>query len=120
MKDYPEDNGGLFTSVQAILAASAGEEQTAAEKIAAAVERGKGFGHFHHTAYHIACAYAFLRKPEPALKWLETAADDGFPCYPLFARDPNLQNLRGDERFVAFLEKMRQQRENYRTILNGE
>ena len=73
----------------------------AEEKIKSAVERGKGFGHFHHTAYHIACAYALMNKPEQAIKWLEVAAEDGFPCYPLFERDTNLDNLRQDPRFVS-------------------
>jgi len=117
LKDYPEDNGGLFTSVQAVLAASAGQEQTAEDKIRLAVERGKGFGHFHHTAYHIACAYALMNKSEQAIKWLEAAAEDGFPCYPLFERDTNLDNLRQDARFVTLLAKLRNQWEYYRTIL---
>ena len=89
----------------------------AEDKIKSAVERGKGFGHFHHTAYHIACAYALMNKPEQAIKWLEAAAEDGFPCYPLFERDANLDNLRQDARFVTFLAKQRQQWEYYRTIL---
>ena len=55
-----------------------------------AIEKGKGFGHFHHTAYNISCAYALMKKAEPALKWLQAAADDGFPCYPLFENDPYL------------------------------
>jgi TolB-like protein/DNA-binding winged helix-turn-helix (wHTH) protein len=116
-RDYPEDNGGLFTSVQAVLAASAGQERTAEAKIQSAVKRGKGFGHFHHTAYHIACAYALMNKPEQAIKWLEVAADDGFPCYPLFEADTNLNNLRQDARFVTLMAKLRQQWEYYRTIL---
>ncbi|MDQ3253236.1 MAG: hypothetical protein M3R15_04905 [Acidobacteriota bacterium] len=117
LRDYPEDNRGLFTSIQAVLAASAGQERSAEEKIEMAIEKGKGFGHFHHTAYHIACAYALMNKPEQAIKWLEAAADDGFPCYPLFERDSNLDNLRQDARFVTFLAKQRQQWEKYRTIL---
>ena len=117
LRDYPEDSGGLFTSVQAVLAASAGQERRAEDKIKSAVERGKGFGHFHHTAYHIACAYALMNKPEQAIKWLEVAAEDGFPCYPLFERDTNLDNLRHDARFVTFLAKLKQQWEYYRTIL---
>jgi len=60
LRDHPEDNGGLFTSQQAVLAASAGQERIAEDKIKSAVERGKGFGHFHHTAYYIACAYALM------------------------------------------------------------
>ncbi|MFN2513828.1 MAG: tetratricopeptide repeat protein, partial [Pyrinomonadaceae bacterium] len=116
-KNYPEDNRGLFTSLQALLAASAGQEQTAEDKIKLAVKRGKGFGHFHHTAYNIACAYALMDKSEQAIKWLEVAAEDGFPCYPLFDRDPNLDNLRKDDRFVTFLAKQRQRWEYYKTIL---
>jgi tetratricopeptide (TPR) repeat protein len=116
LRDYPKDSGGLFTSVQAVLAASTGRERIAEDKIKSAVERGRGFGHFHHTAYHIACAYALMNKPEQAIKWLEVAADDGFPCYPLFERDTNLDNLRQDVRFVRFLAKLRRQWEYYRTI----
>lgn len=117
LRDYPEDNRGLFTSVQAILAASAGQERMAEDKIKSAVEMGRGFGHFHHTAYHIACAYALMNKPEQAIRWLEAAAEDGFPCYPLFERDTNLDNLRQDARFVTFLANRRQQWEYYRSIL---
>jgi TolB-like protein/Flp pilus assembly protein TadD len=117
LRDYPEDNGGLFTSVQAVLAASAGQEHRAEDKIQLAVERGKGFGHFHHTAYHIACAYALMNKPAQSMKWLEAAAEDGFPCYPLFEKDANLNNLRQYPRFVSFLVKQKQQWESYRTIL---
>lgn len=117
LRDYPQDTGGVFTSVQAVLAASNGQERIAEEKIKLAIEKGKGFGHFHHTAYHIACAYALMNKPEPAIKWLETAAEDGFPCYPLFERDTNLNNLRQDARFLTFLAKQKQQWEHYQTIL---
>ena len=117
LKDYPEANKGLLTSLQAMLAASAGQERSAEDKIKLAIERGKGFGHFHHTAYHIACAYALMNKPEEAIKWLEMAADDGFPCYPLFEKDPNLEKLRQDARFITFLAKLKQRWENYRSIV---
>jgi TolB-like protein/lipopolysaccharide biosynthesis regulator YciM len=117
LRDYPEDNRGLYTSLQAVLSASEGQEDIAEEKIKSAIERGKGFGHFHHTAYHIACAYAQMNKPVQAIHWLEVAADNGFPCYPLFEKDPNLNNLRQDARFITFLDKQRQQREHYKTLL---
>jgi adenylate cyclase len=117
IKDYPEDNRGLYTSLQAVFAASAGQDRMAEDKITLAIARGKGFGHFHHTAYHIACAYALMNKPEQAIKWLEAAAEEGFPCYPLFEQDANLDNLRQDARFVTFMAKLRQQWEHYRTIL---
>jgi len=117
LKDHPEDNRGLLTGLQAILAASAGQRQVAEEKIQLAISRGKGFGHFHHTAYYIACAYALMNKPDKAMEWLEATANDGFPCYPMFERDANLNNLRSDGRFVKFLEKQKQQWQDRQTKL---
>jgi TolB-like protein/DNA-binding winged helix-turn-helix (wHTH) protein/Tfp pilus assembly protein PilF len=117
LKDHPEDTGGVFTSVQAVLAAAAGQEQIAENKIKSAIEKGKGYGHFHHTAYHIACAYALMKKPDQAVKWLETAADDGFPCYPLFERDANLNNIREDAAFIAFMARRQHEWERYQTVL---
>ena len=117
LKDYPNDEGGLFTSIQAVIAASAGRNNQAEELIQLAISKGKGFGHFHHTAYHIACAFALMNKRGDAVKWLETAADGGFPCYPLFERDDNLKNLRQDSRFATFLAGQRQQWESYKSAL---
>ncbi len=109
LTDYPEDDGALFISMQAVLAASAGEESVAETKIEVAIRTGKGFGHFHHSAYHIAIAFAIMDKPEQAVKWLDFASMDGFPCYPLFETDPNLSKLRQDPRFVEFMTKLRHQ-----------
>ena len=117
LRDYPEDSGGLYTSIQAVLAASAGQRRRAEQKIKFALEKGKGFGHFHHTAYHIACAYALMNKSERAIKWLGAAAEHGFLCYPLFEKDPNLDNLRRDARFVSFMTTLKQQWEYYKSIL---
>jgi tetratricopeptide (TPR) repeat protein len=119
LEDYPADNRGLFTSLQAILAASDGQYREAEEKIQSAIERGKGFGHFHHTAYHIACAYAIMNRREQAIKWLESVSTDGFPCYVLFERDHNLDNLRQDARFQALLTKLKRQWEGYKTALEA-
>jgi len=118
LRDSPGDtDGGLFTGIQALLAALAGEENKAQGKIRSAVEKGRGFGHFHHTAYNIACGYSVMKKPEPALRWLQTAADDGFPCYPLFENDPYLDHLRQNPRFISLMAKLKAQWENYRAIL---
>jgi TolB-like protein/Tfp pilus assembly protein PilF len=116
LRDHPEDSGGLFTSMGAVLAASAGQERSAEQKIKSA-ERGKGFGHFHHTAYNIAFAYALMNKAEQAVKWFEVAAEDGFPCYPLFERDAKLDNLRQDAGFIRFITTLKRQWEYYRAIL---
>jgi len=117
LRDYPQDEGGVFSSVQALLAASTGEKTKAEREIRKAIEKGKGFGHFHHTAYNIACAYALMKKTEPAFNWLQAAADDGFPCYPMFENDAYLDHLRQDPRFIALIAKLKEQREHYRTRL---
>ena len=118
LKDYPGDTDvGLFTSIQALIAALDGRENMSEDKIRSAMERGKGFGHFHHTAYNIACAYAVMKKAEEAIRLLQAAADDGFPCYPLFENDPYLDHLRKDPRFIALMAKLKEQWERYRATL---
>ena len=117
LHDYPKDEGGVGASVRAMILAKTGKPREAEAEIAQAIAVGKDFGHFHHTAYNIASAYALLNKPEQAVQWLQTAADDGFPCYPLFANDSNLKGLRGDERFIAFMAKLKQQWDRYNTTL---
>jgi serine/threonine protein kinase/lipopolysaccharide biosynthesis regulator YciM len=112
-----DTDGGLFTGIQALLASLAGEENKAEGKIRSAIKKGKGFGHFHHTAYNIACAYSEMKKAEDAIQWLQAAADDGFPCYPLFERDPFLDNLRKDPGFIKLMAKLKEQWERYQTIL---
>ena len=103
LKTYATDEGGNVTSVKAMLFAKAGKEAEAEALIQRAIDIGKDFQHFHHTTYNIASAYALLNKTDEALKWLQFTADDGFPCYPLFENDANLNSLRKDERFIAFM-----------------
>jgi hypothetical protein len=116
LRDYPEDEGGVFTSFEAVLAASANDERRAEAKIHLAIETGKGFGHFHHTAYHVAVAYALLHKTAQAVTWLGAAAMDGFPCYPFFEKDANLDNLRDDTRFVKFMTALKQRWLGYKML----
>jgi hypothetical protein len=80
-------------------------------------QKGRDFIHFHHTAYNIASAYALMHKDESAIQWLKTAAGEGFPCYPVFARDPNLANLRNDPGFARFIVDQRKQWESYKAAL---
>lgn len=110
---YQNDEGGSFTSVNALLLARAGKRKEAEDAINRATEIGKGFGHFHHTAYNIASAYAVLNEPDEAVEWLEAAADDGFPCYSYFSLDPNLENLRNHPRFSELMSTLRGQWERF-------
>jgi hypothetical protein len=81
-----------------------------------AIQTGKGFGHFHHAAYQIAIAFALMNNAEKAVEWLEFAAMDGFPCYPLFQNDGNLANLRQSARYINFMAKLNRQWTGYQTI----
>jgi DNA-binding winged helix-turn-helix (wHTH) protein/tetratricopeptide (TPR) repeat protein len=114
---HPNDEGGSLTSVKALLLAKAGESQAAGRTIAHAIELGTGFGHFHHTAYNIAATYAALRQPGEAVAWLEVTADDGFPCGPYFARDPNLDSLRRYPRFTELMLVLHQRWTRFRQDL---
>ena len=107
LRENPGDQGGVGHSVRAMILAKAGSRANAEAEIATAVRLGKGFGHFHHTAYNIASAYALLGNHARATHWLQSAADDGFPCYPLFASDAQLDSLRSDKNFIALMRKLK-------------
>ncbi len=117
LQDHPEDRGGVVTSARAILFAKAGDAQRAEADVQTAARKGKGFGHFHHTAYNIASVYALLHQPARAVYWLGQAAEGGWPCYPYFARDPNLDNIRSDPSFVAFMRELKARWERYQATL---
>ena len=106
----------MVTSTRAIWFASAGDARRAEMDIRTALEKGKGFVHFHHTAYNIASAFALLGRAGPAVEWLRAAAEGGWPCYPHFANDPNLAKIRGDARYVAFMNELKAQWDRYRAM----
>ena len=106
LRDYPKDQGGVGSSVRAMMLAKAGRRSDAEDAIAHAVKLGSNFGHFHHTAYNIASAYSLLGNRDKAIEYLQGAADDGFPCYPLFASDTQLDGLRQDPRFITLMAKL--------------
>jgi DNA-binding winged helix-turn-helix (wHTH) protein/Flp pilus assembly protein TadD len=115
---HPNDEGGSLTGVRALLLAKTGETREAERTIARAIELGTGFGHFHHTAYNIAATYAALQQPDEAVHWVEAAADDGFPCYTYFERDPNLDTLRGSPRFVHLMRLLRRQWNHFKQLVD--
>ena len=116
LQRFPQDEGGSFTSVKALLLAKAGRHTEAREMIRRAEEIGSDFGHFHHTAYNIASAYAAMNEPEAAVQWLERAADTGFPNYSYFQADPNLESIRQDQQFVEFMVKLKSRWERFKAI----
>jgi len=117
LKAHPEDRGGVVTSARAVWFAIQGDAPHAEQDIQAAVQKGRGYVHFHHAAYNIALAYALLQRRDSAVHWLRTTADGGLPCYPLFQSDPFLDNIRNDPEFVAFLGEQKAQWERWRATL---
>lgn len=117
LKRYPQDEGGSFTSLKALLLAKAGKQKEAEEAIARAVQIGKGYGHFHHTAYNAASAYAALNNPDEAVRWLEFAAENGFPNYTYFDNDPNLKNIRNHPLFIEFMTRLKSRWERFKSLV---
>jgi tetratricopeptide (TPR) repeat protein len=115
LKSYPNDEGGLVTSVKAMMLAKAGKHREAEDVIQRAIGIGRGYAHFHHTSYSIASSYALMNKPEEAIKWLHVTAEEGFPCYPLFEGDTNLDSLRKDPRFISFMAEQKQLWEHFKS-----
>jgi serine/threonine protein kinase len=110
---HTNDSGGLVTSVEAIVHALFQRESEAEAAIQrASVRRGRG--HFHHTQYHIACAYALLNNKASAVEWLRKSAAEGFNCYPLFKCDTNLANLKDDPAFLDFLATEKKRYESFK------
>lgn len=64
--------------------------------------------------YKVAQAYAELGDTVAALRLLRRSIEGGFFCYPYFASDPLLSNLRGDAEYVRLLELARQRHEAFR------
>ena len=103
IRTHPEDTGGMNNAMLAVLAADRHDLPLMSSLIGKAQEKGKGFGHFHHTAFTIARAYALAGQAREAVRWLEQTAADGYPCYPVFAKDSALDPIRSDVAFQQFL-----------------
>jgi tetratricopeptide (TPR) repeat protein len=117
LRAHPEDRGGVVTSARAVWFALGGDVRRAEQDIQTAIQKGKGYIHFHHAGFHIALAYALLQRPDSAVQWLRRVAGGGFPCYPLFEREPFLDNVRTDPAFVAFMREQKAQWEQFRATL---
>ena len=116
MRAHPEDLGGVVRSTRAILRAQLGDARGAEADIQQAIVSGRGFVHFHHAAYNIASAYAILGQAGPAVVWLRRAVDEGWPCYPYFVNDPNLNAIRQDPGYITFMRDLKARWERYRAL----
>ena len=106
-----------YRAIHAILLARKGDRAGAERAIALSIAAGQGRGHFHHDEYWLGVAYALMGRKDEAMSWLENAVEHGFPCYPLFQKDPYLQSLRGEPEFQALLLRIQKQWEKWRATL---
>ena len=107
-------------SHRALLLALKGDRRAAQETIARvqlSVENVAGLSDLHHAQYNIGSAYALLGDTRQAVSWLKKASREGLPCYPLFERDPNLDGLRQDPEFVAFMQQLKTQAGQFQSML---
>lgn len=47
------------------------------------------------------------------MKWLRVTVKEGYPCYPLFARDPHLDRIRKDPEFIRFMTELKTRWDGY-------
>jgi tetratricopeptide (TPR) repeat protein len=115
LSSQAEQDGGLVISTNAVVLAAMGKTKEAERDIAAAqAATPTALVHHHHTAYNIAAAFALLGRPTEALPWMQKAAEDGFPCYPLFARDESFTRLKDDPGIRRFMTSLRAEWDAYR------
>jgi tetratricopeptide (TPR) repeat protein len=99
-----------------VVYARLGQREEAERMVAVAIPAARnptGLSDVHHAQFHIGCALALLGRPDEALKWLTTAANEGYPSYPRFATDESLAPLRGHAGFVKLLARLRQDMEHF-------
>lgn len=109
LRDNPSDQGGVMHAARAMLQAKRGDRKAAEADMAEAVRAGKGFVHFHHTAYSLGAVHAVLGDLATAEEWLARSANDGFPDYTFFETDVHLEPLRARPSFRAFVAKLRRE-----------
>ena len=66
------------------------------------------------TTWEMATGYALVGETDSALEWLERAVQRGFINYPFLSQhDPLLESLRKEKRFLALMENVRSQWEQF-------
>jgi tetratricopeptide (TPR) repeat protein len=69
----------------------------------------------HHVAYALGAAYAQLRQPGDAVKWLRSASETGFSSFPWMQRDTLLDPIRSDPGFQSLLTALQVEYDRART-----
>jgi TolB-like protein len=74
---------------------------------------------YHHATFSIAVAYALEGKSTEAVKWLQTTADSGYPCYPRFDKDTYFDRIRQTPEFIQFMSKLKTEWDSYQSEFGG-
>ena len=114
LKNSP--NSPNLNSVYAIILASKGQVSDALQKKEIALEHSKDYIHAHHIYYHLGLMAALMTEKQEAVEWLDKAAETGFPNYPLFSSDPNLENLKGYFEYEELLTKLKEKWKYFKTL----
>src|SRR5687768_12354949 len=102
---YSNDQNGNLPAIEALLLAESDPKKAYA--LTESVRKRKSGNPSHHAAYFAGAAMARMRRAQESVHWLREAAATGFPCYPLFERDSNLDPIRQDPQFKAFMIELR-------------
>jgi tetratricopeptide (TPR) repeat protein len=113
-QEYQKDPSSPSKFVnQILLRALQGKHREAEAAVPSILEKERSYRGYHHGTYNIARIYALGGKSNLAVKWLRVTVKEGFPCYPLFARDSFLDPIRNDPAFIQFLAEMKERWEGY-------
>jgi tetratricopeptide (TPR) repeat protein len=104
---------GLYEGLRAAIAALRGDAAGAQRAIDKTIHDRKAFGHFHHVAFDVACAYATLGQKEDALRWLKSGVNDGYPCLMAVENEPLFASLHAEPEYRAVITQLRSTREHY-------
>ena len=114
-RKYPQDPNGNLQGVEAMVVADT--DPGRAHELIEGIRQRKAANPSHHAAFFAACALARMRRAREAVEWLREAAATGFPCYALFAHDPDLALLRSDPLFRAFMAELQKTSASLRRTL---
>jgi hypothetical protein len=67
--------------------------------------------------FELAQIYGRCGNASEAVRWLDVTVSQGFPAYPLFARDPWLDPIRKSPEFTAFMERLKPEWERLKAAL---
>ena len=116
LNENPDD--ALAHSTLAILFSAGDDAERAKLEIGRATKNEQGsLGHFHHVSYNVGCAFSLLKNNSAAVQWLKKSADEGYPCYPRFEKDPLLDHIRSDPQFQELVGELQKRFEQYKRSL---